>query len=38
VPDPMDMYVGFGLAGLLCLVCTFVPISVALRRLERLEL
>lgn len=36
--DPMDMYVGFGLAGLLCLVCTFVPITVALRRLERLEL
>ena len=38
MPDPMDMYVGFGLAGLLCLVCTFVPITVALRRLERLEL
>jgi ABC-2 type transport system permease protein len=38
VPDPIDMYVGFGLAGLLCLVCTFVPITVALRRLERLEL
>jgi ABC-2 type transport system permease protein len=38
VPDPMDMYVGFGLAGLLCLLCTFVPITVALRRLERLEL
>jgi ABC-2 type transport system permease protein len=38
LPDPMDMYVGFGLAGLLCLLCTFVPITVALRRLERLEL
>jgi ABC-2 type transport system permease protein len=38
VPDPIDMYVGFGLAGLLCLLCTFVPITVALRRLERLEL
>ncbi|HSU94469.1 MAG TPA: hypothetical protein VLI43_12215 [Gemmatimonadaceae bacterium] len=38
MPDPMDMYVGFGLAGLLCLLCTFVPITVALRRLERLEL
>jgi ABC-2 type transport system permease protein len=37
-PDSMDMYVGFGLAALLCLVCTFVPITVALRRLERLEL
>jgi ABC-2 type transport system permease protein len=38
IPDPMDMYVGFGLAALLCLACTFVPITVALRRLERLEL
>jgi ABC-2 type transport system permease protein len=38
VPNPMDMYVGFGLAALLCLVCTFVPLNVALRRLERLEL
>jgi ABC-2 type transport system permease protein len=38
VPDPLDMYVGLGLAALLCLLCTFVPITVALRRLERLEL
>jgi ABC-2 type transport system permease protein len=37
-PNPVDMYFGFGLAGLLCLACTFVPIQVALRRLERLEL
>ncbi|MFI5241457.1 MAG: hypothetical protein ACHQRL_00490 [Gemmatimonadales bacterium] len=36
--NPMDMYVGFGLAALLCLVCTFIPITIALRRLERLEL
>jgi ABC-2 type transport system permease protein len=38
VPNPADMYVGFGLAALLCLLCTFVPLNVALRRLERLEL
>jgi len=38
VANPTDMYVGFGLAALLCLLCTFVPIKVALRRLERLEL
>jgi ABC-2 type transport system permease protein len=38
VANPVDMYVGFGLATLLCLVCTFVPIHIALRKLERLEL
>jgi hypothetical protein len=32
------MYAGFGLAALLCLVCTFVPLTVALRRLEAVEL
>ena len=37
-PNPIDMYFGFGLAAALCLVCTFVPLTVALRRLERLEL
>ena len=37
-PNPIDMYFGFGLAGLLCLACTFIPLQVALRRLERLEL
>jgi len=34
----MDMDVGFGAAAMLCLVCTFVPLNIALRRLERLEL
>jgi ABC-2 type transport system permease protein len=38
VANPIDMYFGFGLAGLLCLLCTFVPLNIALRRLERLEL
>lgn len=37
-PNPIDMYFGFGLAALLCLACTFIPLQVALRRLERLEL
>jgi ABC-2 type transport system permease protein len=36
--NPVDMYAGFGLAALLCLVCTFVPLTVALRRLEAVEL
>ncbi|HMA02676.1 MAG: putative ABC transporter permease subunit [Gemmatimonas sp.] len=36
--NPVDMYIGFGLAALLCLLFTFVPIQIALRRLERLEL
>ena len=36
--NPADMYLGFGLAALLCLLFTFVPIQIALRRLERLEL
>ncbi len=36
--SPMDMYVSFGLALLLCLICTFIPLTVALHRLERVEL
>jgi ABC-2 type transport system permease protein len=36
--NPSDMYVGFGLAALLCLVCTFIPLTIAMRRLDRLEL
>ncbi len=36
--DPMAMVVGFGLAGALCLVTTFVPLAVAMRRLEATEL
>ena len=35
--DPTDMVVGFGLAALLCVVTTLVPIRVALGRLERVE-
>jgi ABC-2 type transport system permease protein len=35
--SPMEMVAGFGLAALLCIVATIVPIRVALRRLEELE-
>ena len=35
--DPTEMYVGFGLALLLCLTATLVPIRVALKRLEAIE-
>ncbi len=35
--DPAGMIVGFGLAAILCVAATLVPIRVALRRLERLE-
>ena len=35
--DPTDMVVGFGLAALLCVVTTLVPIRVALGRLELVE-
>jgi len=35
--DPAEMAIGFGCAALLCLAATFVPIRVALRRLEQLE-
>jgi hypothetical protein len=31
------MIIGFGLAGILCVAATLVPIRVALRRLEALE-
>ncbi|MBI3568330.1 MAG: hypothetical protein HY084_09060 [Gemmatimonadetes bacterium] len=33
----MEMLAGFGLAALLCILATVVPIRVALRRLEQLE-
>ena len=33
----IEMYVGFGLAFLLCTAATLVPVEVALRRLERVE-
>ena len=35
--DPKEMWVGFGLAGLLCVVCALIPIRVAVRRLEQVE-
>jgi ABC-2 type transport system permease protein len=35
--DPVAMAVGFGLAALLCVAATVVPIRVALRRLESVE-
>jgi ABC-2 type transport system permease protein len=36
-PDATELVLGFGGAALLCLTLTFVPIRVALRRLEALE-
>jgi ABC-2 type transport system permease protein len=36
-PDPVEMWVGFGAAGLLCVCCTLVPIRVALTRLSAVE-
>lgn len=38
VANPTDMVVGFALAGVLCLAATFVPLRVAISRLDRLEL
>src|SRR5688500_5043196 len=35
--DPVAMVIGFGLAALLCITATVVPIRVALRRLEMIE-
>jgi ABC-2 type transport system permease protein len=35
--DPIEMIIGFGLAALLCVAATIVPIRIALRRLENLE-
>jgi ABC-2 type transport system permease protein len=35
--DPVEMVIGFGLAGILCAAATLIPIRVALRRLEALE-
>jgi ABC-2 type transport system permease protein len=35
--DPTEMVVGFGLAALLCVAATIIPIRVALRRLETIE-
>jgi ABC-2 type transport system permease protein len=35
--EPLEMIVGFGLAALLCVAATVVPVKVALRRLEAVE-
>ncbi|HEX5633658.1 MAG TPA: hypothetical protein VFX50_10525, partial [Gemmatimonadales bacterium] len=35
--DPVELWVGFGAAAALCLTATFVPIRLALRRLETIE-
>jgi ABC-2 type transport system permease protein len=35
--DPLEMVVGFGLAGVLCSAATLIPIRIALKRLEALE-
>ena len=35
--DPAELWVGFGAAAALCLASTFVPIRLALRRLEAIE-
>jgi ABC-2 type transport system permease protein len=34
---PMEMLVGFGAAGLLCMAATLIPIGIAKRRLEAVE-
>ncbi len=36
-PEPMEMWLGFGAAALVCSACTLVPIRVALRRLAAVE-
>jgi ABC-2 type transport system permease protein len=36
-PDALEMVTGFGLAALLCVAATVIPIRVALRRLETIE-
>ena len=35
--EPAEMIIGFGLAGIVCVVATVMPIRIALRRLEALE-
>jgi ABC-2 type transport system permease protein len=35
--DPTEMAIGFGLAALLCVAATLVPVRVALRRVEAVE-
>ena len=35
--DPTGMWVGFGLAAMLCVGATLIPVEIALRRLERID-
>jgi len=35
--DPTEMFIGFGLAALLCLGATVLPIRFAMSRLEKIE-
>ena len=35
--DPTEMIIGFGLAALLCIAATVIPIKLALTRLEAIE-
>jgi ABC-2 type transport system permease protein len=35
--DPSGLFIGFGLAAAVCLLCTFLPLHLARRRLEALE-
>jgi ABC-2 type transport system permease protein len=35
--DPMEMLIGFGLAGLVCVITTIVPLNIARKKLESLE-
>lgn len=35
--DPMAMVIGFGLAGVVCIIATVVPLNIARKKLESLE-
>ncbi len=35
--EPLEMVIGFGLAALLCVAATVIPIRIAMRRLEAIE-
>jgi hypothetical protein len=37
VPSQFEMIVGFGLAAVVCLAATLIPIRIALRRLSQIE-
>ncbi|HEU4988704.1 MAG: hypothetical protein KGL93_09140 [Gemmatimonadota bacterium] len=36
-PDPLEMWLGFGAAAVLCVGCTLAPIRIALKRLSAVE-